>query len=288
MVDRLSSQTDLKVIRDKICFEQEAMWILQNVLKKNKAQLIMDFHEQVDEKQKAKIDKIVKKRLSGVPLQYILQSAEFGSMDLFVDKRVLIPRHETESWCYWALDVINEYCEAGNESPKRILDLCTGSGAIALYFASQFKTCKVFGSDISTKALQVAKRNRKKYELENVRFFQSDLFDKCSSVSKFDIIFTNPPYISPELYNSLDPQVRDFEPKNALIADNDGLEFYQKIFEQASGFLTNKNGFGWIFVEYDQYTASKVDALAKKNGFKQEIKFTDLFGKPRAGLYLLK
>jgi len=163
----------------------------------------------------------------GVPIQYIIGFIDFDDLKIKVDKRALIPRYETQEVVNKALEFIND-----NSS---VLDLCTGSGYIGLTITSKTKA-KVTISDISDKALELAKENAQTNNLD-VKIINSDLFENISG--KFDLIVSNPPYIPTN--NKLDKSVIDHEPLNALFAGRDGNEFYKRIILEAPKYL-NKDG----------------------------------------------
>lgn len=175
-----------------------------------------------------KINAYVKERISGRPLWYIVGNTEFYGFTLDVDERVLIPRPETEELVEHALKDINENSE--------VLDLCTGSGAIAIA-VKKLTNAKVTAVDISDKAIELAKLNADKNNAE-IEFILSDMFDGVGD-RKFDVIISNPPYIKSEDIQTLDTEVKSFEPILALDGGNDGLDYYRKIFQNASKHLKN-------------------------------------------------
>ncbi len=176
-----------------------------------------------------KINEIVKNRITGRPLWYVLGSTDFYGHEIKVNESVLIPRPETEILCEKAIELVNEN--------SRVLDLCTGSGAIALTIKLA-KNCSVVASDVSEKALEVASENFKAHNAE-ISTVLSDMFLKLEG--KFDLIVSNPPYIKSGDIENLQKEVKEFEPITALDGGVDGLEFYRIIAEKAKDFL-NENG----------------------------------------------
>ncbi len=173
------------------------------------------------------------KRLEkGEPVQYIVGNVDFFDLNLNVNENVLIPRFETEELVDRLIKYINEYFNY----PIKILDIGTGSGCIALTLKKKLKNCTVDASDISIKALEVARENAKKNDLE-VNFIESDIFNNINS--KYDCLVSNPPYIAYD--EEIMDIVKNYEPKNALYADNNGLYFYEKILEDAKYYLNEKN-----------------------------------------------
>lgn len=176
---------------------------------------------------------LIKKYVSGYPLQYIIGYQYFYGNKFFVDSRVLIPRSETEELVNYVFDYAKNIFHNDELS---ILDLGTGSGVIAISIALAKPQWKVVASDISIAALEVAKINGKNYHLNNVKFIESDLFSNLKN-HKFNIIIANPPYINEtsDTYRMFNLQ---YEPKSALFAQENGLFLYKLIFQQCSKFVT--------------------------------------------------
>ena len=171
----------------------------------------------------ARLEEILQKRLSGMPLAYALREKHFYGLPFYVDERVLIPRYDTEILAEAALDYIKN-------RPLRVLDLCCGSGCIGITLAKQ-SAAQVVLSDVSEDALAVARINAQKHGV-CVELIHGDLFDKIDG--KFDLIVSNPPYVTEEEYACLEAQVRDFEPRMALVG---GLAYYRRIANEAKKFL---------------------------------------------------
>ena len=195
-------------------------------------------------------NKMLQERLTGKPLQYILGNVEFFGRKINVDKGVLIPRFETELLVDKCLPLISK--------KSKILDLCCGSGAIGITVKLE-KECEVVASDISEKALNVAKKNAKRLEA-NIKFIKSDLFQAINT--KFDGIICNPPYIKSSEISELQKEVKDFEPIIALDGGEDGLDFYKKIIPNLKGHLV-ENGFAAFEVGAEQ--AESVVKIAKES-----------------------
>ena len=208
-------------------------------------------------KEKAKIHRAVKKRLSGMPVQKIFKRAYFYGEVFYVNKNVLCPRPETE--------LLVEECLKYAKANDKILDLCTGSGCIAVAIKKNINA-KVCASDISSKALYVAKRNAKNLHAD-VKFIKSNLFENINQ--KFDIIVSNPPYIPSSEIEKLDIEVKEHDPKISLDGGEDGLEFYKQIANVAKSFL-NKNG--KILLEIGINQAKNVQKLLKNAGFSVYVK----------------
>ncbi len=206
----------------------KARLLLQYILKKPRQYLIVYDNKEVEKRQQweyfVNIDKLTK----GVPLQHITHHQEFMKMDFYVDENVLIPRPDTEILVEEAIKI------ARKMNKPKILDLCTGSGAIAIAIAKNVSEAEVYGVDISAKALEVAKRNSKELDAK-VKFIKSNLFEEVQK-KKFDIIVSNPPYIKKNDLKCLSPEVKN-EPELALDGGIDGLDFYRKITSKAIEYL---------------------------------------------------
>ena len=203
------------------------------------------------------------KRLSGTPLSYVLGNANFYGYDFIVNENVLIPRPETEELVAIALKNIN--------SNTTVLDMCTGSGAIAITINKQSKAT-VTAVDISEKALEIAKTNAKNNDA-NVNFIQSDMFNNVSG--KFDVIISNPPYVKSGDIENLQREVK-FEPVIALDGGQDGLDFYRIIANDGAKFL---NDGGLLFVEYGINESEQIkDILNGSNNFKNVEVIKDING----------
>ena len=206
----------------------KARLLLQYILKKPRQHLIVYDNEEVGKKEQWEYFVNIEKLANGVPLQHITHTQEFMKMDFYVDENVLIPRPDTEI-------LVEEVIKIAKKINKpKILDLCTGSGAIAISIAKNIPDAEIYGIDISSKALDIAKKNAKELQA-NVKFIKSNLFNKLDKM-KFDIIVSNPPYIKRRDINYLSEEVRK-EPNLALDGGIDGLDFYRKITEQAIDYL---------------------------------------------------
>lgn len=244
--------------------DAESEWLVALALEKKRSE--SHSSDELSKKQEKKIEKFLKQRKKHKPLAYILKNAEFFGFEFFVNKNVLIPRPETEELVDLVQKNINE--------KSKVLDIGTGSGAIAITL-QKLTNASVFAVDISRKAISVAKRNEKKLDVD-VEFFRSNLFEKlCGEV--FDVIVSNPPYISEDEFKTLEKDVQEFEPKLALVAENDGLAIYEKIIKQAPKHLSEN---GKIFFEVGHMQAEKVKSLLEKDFENITIK-KDLEGKNR-------
>lgn len=215
---------------------------------------------------------MVTKRASRVPLQQILGSQEFMGLDFFVNEHVLIPRQDTET-------LVELVLEEQKEKNKKLLDLCTGSGCIAISLAVKGGYESVTATDLSEEALQVAEKNAREHQ-KTIRFFQGDLFLALpqSEAKTFDIITSNPPYIPTAVIATLEPEVREHEPMMALDGTEDGLKFYRQIAKEAGAWL-KPGGSIYLEIGYDQGEA--VSGLLADAGFTNVRVVKDLPGKDR-------
>ena len=252
-VSLLTERIKAMLLEGGIEEESEADWIVCEATSLKRDEINSD--KLVSVKMSEDAENFARQRLSGRPLWYVIGSANFYGYDLKVDERVLIPRPETEELVMHALKVIN--------STDRVLDLCTGSGAIALAVQKE-SGARVVASDISTDALAVAKENFAKHEA-NVTAVKSDMFAEFKG--KFNVIISNPPYIKKEDIATLQKEVKDYEPVSALDGGKDGLDFYKIIASEAKNYLVTG---GALFLELGIGQAEQVKALLQKN-YKVEI-----------------
>lgn len=245
----------------------KARIILQHTLKKTREYLIVYDLEQTSNKEKEEYVKNIKKVIEGMPLQYLTGKQEFMKMDFKVNKDVLIPRQDTE---ILVEEVINLAKDIKNPV---ILDLCTGSGAIAVSIAKYVKNVKVYAIDISKNAIEIAKENAvQNGVINNVKFIESDLFEKLQD-EKFDIIVSNPPYIATKEIKKLSKEVQN-EPRLALDGGTDGLKFYRKILQNAYKFL-KVPGYLCLEIGYDQKNAVK-EIIEKEGRYIENYCIKDL------------
>lgn len=234
--------------------------LLSYVLNKDKQYLIINMDEEVSEIQCEEFNIYIQKVIDGYPLQYITHNQEFMGMNFYVDENVLIPQPDTEI----LVENVLEICAVDNKKIK-ILDLCTGSGAIAISLKSKLKDAQIFASDISNKALEVAEKNSKLNQTE-ITFIKSDLFENIEE-KDFDIIVSNPPYIKTEVIKTLSKQVQQ-EPMLALDGGEDGLDIYKKIIAEAYKYIKN-NGYLCLEIGYDQ--KEEVTKILEKSNHYIEI-----------------
>ncbi|MDO8507583.1 MAG: peptide chain release factor N(5)-glutamine methyltransferase [bacterium] len=260
--------------------EKSAELLLRQILNWDKAKLIANPDYKLNSAQESKFREFIERRKKHEPVWYITGKIEFYGLDLAVNQDVLIPRPETEFLVEEVLSVILTKEESKKRSfvPQddifRILELGTGSGAIALSLANKLKS-KIFASDISKEALEVAKKNTKKLELEKyIEFRQGSLFEPWGS-EKFDCFVANLPYIPHEDMSSLALDIHHFEPRLALDGGKEGLEIYEELLSQAGDYL-NENAMMFFEIGIDQ--GDKLKKLVEKYLPKAKVRIIKDYG----------
>ena len=249
--------------------------LLSDLLGKNKEYLMIHDDEEIEDGLSNIFFEKIERLKNHEPLQYIINKQEFMGFDFYVDKNVLIPQPDTENLVEEII-LLTELLRKNEKTELRILDMCTGSGAIAISISKLIRNCLVYASDISQDALKIAEENSSRNQA-NVMFFESDLFEKISELYKFDIIVSNPPYIESDTINSLSEEVKN-EPILALDGGEDGLDFYRKIVKESKKYL-NKNGYLAFEIGYNQRV--EVEKILEENGYKNIYSRKDLAGNDR-------
>jgi release factor glutamine methyltransferase len=214
----------------------EAEWLLCAATDLDRVGLYLQYEKPLNETELSKYRSMVTRRARREPLQHILGTQEFYGLEFEVSRDVLIPRHDTESLVEEAM----KRCSGANT----ILDIGTGSGCIAICLKKMLKNAEVTASDISEAALAVAKRNAARHEVE-IEYVCGSLFAPVNC-RKFDLIISNPPYIPTPDIETLEEEVRDFDPHSALDGGNDGLDIYRKLIPESIEYLNPK---GWLMLE---------------------------------------
>lgn len=267
-------------LHDPIGAAQEARWLLAHALTIPMAQLIA-LTRPLTATELSAYEELLSARIHDEkPLAYILGSVPFCGLLLSVEPPILIPRHETEELVTVLIEQLKPY--AG----LRILDLCSGSGAIALALAKHLPSATVIGVDISQQALTLANKNKTISSLSNVSFVLSNLFTALETSEPFDVIISNPPYIPLTEWEALPNTVKKWESSIALVGgDPDGLALYRAIIEQAPHFLSGRlriNGCLELIFEHGANQQEALSALAIAQGFGHSVLWRDTFGKARA------
>lgn len=235
--------------------------LLAHILKCKRLDLYLAFDKPLKEDEVLLYREYLKRRAANEPLQYIIGEVEFYGMPFKVNPSVLIPRQETEI----LIDVILNALD--KTKAYSFLDIGTGSGNIPIVLAKHFPESHLFTIDVSDEAISLAKENAELNHLEEkVTFINGDILDKSFSLGEtFDIIVSNPPYVSLEQYKELQPEITRFEPQNAVTDNADGYTFYRTISLRAMELL---NGGGRLFFEAGQGQSTTVAELMKAAGFK--------------------
>lgn len=250
----------------------KARLLMQSLLGKDRQYILVYDEKQLAQKQEEDYFKNIERLGNGEPLQHITHQQEFMKMNFYVNKDVLIPRPDTEVLVEEVIKIAKKI------NAKKILDLCTGSGAIAISLAKYIDNSQITAVDISEKALKVAERNAKKNQVENqIAFLSSNLFQEIPK-EKYDIIVSNPPYIKREVIKSLDEEVKK-EPLMALDGGWDGLDFYRKIIHQSYEFLKYK-GYLCLEIGYDQ-KIDVIELIEQEEKYKNTYSKQDLYGNDR-------
>lgn len=222
-----------------------------------------------------KVSTLLQKRKDGWPIAYLTGKKEFWSLEFKVNRQVLIPRPETEL-------IVEKALELHLPERPNILDMGTGCGNLAVALAKEKPTARITACDLSLRALKIARENAARHKVRNIKFVKSDLLGLfIRRREKFDLIVSNPPYVSEEEWKKLDRPVRDFEPRRALVAGPTGLEIIKKLIAQAPACLSQG---GYLLLEIGSRQADSVLALVDDSWAESEI-FSDYAGWPRV-LYL--
>ena len=260
--------------------ESLARFLLMYMLDESSQLFSNNLSEQMSKEIEDKYFSLIEKHIKGdVPLSHLVGFEYFYDRKYKVTKDVLSPRMETEELIYKVI----EYVKASNKNKFKILDLCTGSGIIAITLKKELEqvSVDVIASDISEEAIEVAKENAQSHDA-TIKFIKSDIFNNIDN--KFDIIVSNPPYIDRKDEVTMQDNVLKYDPHLALFAEEEGMYFYRKIIEQANDYL-NENGVMFFEIGYDQ--KDKIIKLADMNGFSAEV-YRDINGRDRMAFLVRK
>ena len=260
--------------------ESLARFLLMYMLDESPQLFSNSFSEQMSKENENKYFSLIEKHIKeDVPLSHLVGFEYFYDRKYKVTKDVLSPRMETEELIYKVI----EYVKASNKNKFKILDLCTGSGIIAITLKKELDqvSVDVIASDISEEAIEVAKENAQSHNA-TIKFIKSDIFNDIDD--KFDIIVSNPPYIDRKDEVTMQDNVLKYDPHLALFAEEEGMYFYRKIIEQANDYL-NENGVMFFEIGYDQ--KDKIIKLADMNGYSAEV-YKDINGRDRMAFLVRK
>ena len=255
--------------------------LMQNILKKTRQYIIANDTQELSKEQEIKYLEGIQKLKNNMPIEYITNQKEFMKKLFYVDKNVLIPRQDTEILVEEVIKIAETKTTSNQtiiNNNLQILDMCTGSGAIAVSLASYIDKSEIDAVDISQKALEITEKNAKENKVEKkIKEIESNLYKNIGE-KKYDIIVSNPPYIKHEVIKKLDKQVQKV-PLIALDGGDDGLEFYRKIIKQSPKYL-KKDGYLCLEIGYDQKD-EVINLLNTENKYKNIYSKKDLYGNDR-------
>ncbi|MBI5561726.1 MAG: peptide chain release factor N(5)-glutamine methyltransferase [Deltaproteobacteria bacterium] len=238
----------------------EAEFFLTHLLGCKRHELYLGAGRVLNAEERGAFADFIARRLRREPAQYIAGVTEFHGLEFKAAPEALIPRPETEL-------LVNEALSSGLQRDAVIIDLCTGSGCVAVTIAVKLPYVTALATDISSGTLKVAEENAKRHGIAHrVRFIEGDLFAPLAGLAlegQASLILSNPPYVAEAEFEGLQPEVRDYEPRSALVAGPDGLEFYRRIIKDAPAFLTPG---GWLMVEIGYGQAGRAADLFNADG----------------------
>ena len=263
IIDLINWGTDHFTTKGIDSARREMEWFLCDILKCERIDLYVGFEELMNEDELKKLRSMVKRRITGEPFQHIIGKAPFYGRDFIVNQDVLVPRFETEI-------IIERLKENGKVNS--LLDVGTGSGCIAITVVLENLAENVFATDISEGAIDVSSENIKLHQVENIQIARHD-FTIQKYKSKFDVVVSNPPYIGIDELDTLQAEVRDYDPESALTDSKDGLTFYHRFADQFENLL---NPGGYLLLEFGGNPQKEaVEALFQSVGLKTAF-FKDL------------
>ena len=251
--------------------------VFSHVLNIDRMMLFTKYRDDIEDEEIEKIRYFIQKiGREKFPVQYLLNEQEFYGRKFYVDKGVLIPRQDTEILVEKMIDTLKDKV-LKNEIHPKILDIGVGSGIIGITAALEIESSYVLGVDISDKALETAQKNKEILKVSNIKFLKSDLFENVE-FREFDMIVSNPPYISLNEVGIMSDDTLLHEPSEALFAENDGLYFYYEICQKASDYLAD---FGYLLFEIGYKQGKNVAKIMASSGFKNIEVVKDLAGLDR-------
>lgn len=259
---------------------QQAWWLLEALTKDTEEKLLIKTQIDLSESEKKLLDDwIVQRVLRKKPIQYILGHVPFCNLDILVKKPILIPRPETEEWVFWLLEKLKEV----KKEKLYVLDIGCGTGCIALALGKNFPNFQVIGVDIDHRAISLSEENKAHNKIKNVSFFLSDFYKEIPHSLKFDLIVSNPPYISDKDWLGLSETVKLWEEKNALVAQNNGYASFEKIIKNSKDYLKRESilkklDIPEIVLEIGKGQEGVVELMLKNNDFKKIEVFRDMEG----------
>ena len=253
----------------------DAEVLLAHARECQRIELYAAFDEVAPEEVRGKFRELVKRRAEGTPVAYLVEQREFYSLPFRVTPAVLIPRPETEFLVIRFLDLAKQSTAESIE----VADVGTGSGILAVCCAHSLPTTRVVALDVSAAAIEIARDNAQHHGVEGrIEFLQSDLFDAVPTEKRFDFVLSNPPYVSQSEYDQLAPDVRDQEPRQALLAGATGTEVISRLIEESTSRLLPS---GWLLIEVSPMIADAVQQMMHDAGYRDVAVSRDLAQLPR-------
>ena len=250
--------------------------VFSHVLEIDRMMLFTKYRNKIEDEKIEKIRYFIKKiGQEKFPVQYLLNEQEFFGRKFYVNKGVLIPRQDTEILVEKAIEILKN--EKNSKNQKKILDIGAGSGIIGISVALEIKDSYVLGVDISEKALETSEKNKEILNVKNIKFLKSNLFENVE-FREFNMIISNPPYISFNEVGIMSDDTLLHEPSDALFAENDGLYFYYKICQNALDYLADS---GYLLFEIGYKQGNNVAEIMTSSGFKNVEVIKDLAGLDR-------
>lgn len=256
IVDILNWSTDYLNNKNIENAKTSVEWMLTDVLKCSRMDLYLHFNKPLTESELKKFKSYLLKCANNEPVQQIIGKVDFYGFSFTIDNNVLVPRPETEI----LVEEVIKKCKANSKAKLRILDIGSGSGAIAIALAKHLSNVKIDALEYSAEAIKILKKNINFHNLDNrISIINEDIFE-YSPGQKFDVIVSNPPYISKEEFGNLDKNVKYYEPPMALSDNDDGLKFYRYFAEKFSNWLKPN---GWATLEIDSGQRNKLEEIFK-------------------------
>jgi release factor glutamine methyltransferase len=282
LVQLIAQKLSSKYHNEPLC-TQYAWWALEAITLQKKTTLLLKKTVQLTPEQHDTLAYWIKKQVEdNIPLQYLIGSVPFAACEILVEPPTLIPRQETEEWCVHLIEKLKKV----GSTPLRILDLCTGSGCIALALAKALPSAEIYASDISDTALALAHKNAEHNKINSVTFLSSDLLQDIPATLKFDIIISNPPYISSQEWEHVDASVKEWEDPIALLAPDNGLGIVKQVIKEAKTYLQphkalQRLGIPQLIIEIGYQQGAQVKELLEKEKFYNVSVQKDIQGKDR-------
>jgi len=261
---------------------REARFILAQLLCVSPSRLCLFWDHEVNQAFLTSLTNMLEERLRGVPLQYVLGEWEFLSLPFWMEKGVFIPRFDTEAWVEEAIVFLRFLAQ--RQQILTVCDMGCGSGVIGISCAFWVRETRVYSVDISLQALALAEKNARQIGVaDQMIFIHSDLFQALSPADlRFDVILSNPPYVTPEDWDTLSAEIRNYEPREALLGGEEGVDVIQRIIEEGVPFL--KEG-GTFFIEHDPRQKETIQAMvARKPALEYVRHIEDYQGRVRASV----